>query len=233
MTSVPVVPASGKAADVRAVFEAPQRYLSKWSLHIRVRAETVKSYASRFDFGRVLDIGCGDGSISLPLLIARNHITLLDFSSSMTSLARSKVPAELAGHVDVRNENFMTASFGADRFDLIVCLGVMAHADSPDELLAKIASLLAPGGHLILEFTDAYHVNGRLSRMIRRVREFAAPARSSVNLFSFRARRRIGRGARPPVCLELSLRLAADAGSRINPHGSVVQIRTPCIWHMR
>ncbi len=104
----------------------------------------------------------------------------------MTSLARSKVPAELAGHVDVRNENFMTASFGADRFDLIVCLGVMAHADSPDELLAKIASLLAPGGHLILEFTDAYHVNGRLSRMIRRVREFAAPARSSVNLLSFR-----------------------------------------------
>jgi len=184
MASVPAAPASEKSARVKAVFEEPQRYLNNFGLHIRVRAETVQAYAARLDSRRVLDIGCGDGSISLPLLNRRTHVTLLDFSASMTALARSRVPEELAGQVDVRNEDFMTATF-ADRFDLIVCLGVLAHADSPEKLLGKIASLLAPGGHLILQFTDAYHFSGRLERMLRAVREFIAPARFPVNLFSF------------------------------------------------
>jgi SAM-dependent methyltransferase len=185
MTYVPVAPASGKSARVKAVFEDPQRYLNR-RLDIGVRAGVVKSYASRVYFRRVLDIGCGDGSVSLPLLNCGNHVTLLDFSSGMTSLARSRVPEELAGCVDVRNEDFMTASFGADRFGLIVCVGVLAHADSPDELIGKIASLLVPGGHLILEFTDAYSVCGRLGRAIRGVHELVAPARFPVNLFSYR-----------------------------------------------
>jgi SAM-dependent methyltransferase len=183
MTSLPVAPASPKSASVKAVFEDSQRYLNR-RLDITVRAEIVKSYASQVNFHSVLDIGCGDGSISVPLLNSRNRATLLDFSASMTSLARSRVPAELAGHVDVRNEDFMTASF-SQRFDLIVCLGVLAHADSPDQLIGKIVSLLVPGGHLILEFTDAYNFLGRLGRIIRAVHELAAPPRFSVNLFSF------------------------------------------------
>lgn len=185
MNSPPMTQASAKSARVKAVFEDPWRYLNSRRVDIRVRAETVKSYASRLDSRRVLDIGCGDGSISLPLLNSRNHITLLDFSVGMTSLARSRVPEKLAGHVDIRNEDFMTASFGADRFDLILCLGVLAHVDTPEDVVRKIGSLLVPGGHVILQFTDAYHLSGRVGRVRRGVLELVAPPRFSVNLFSF------------------------------------------------
>jgi 2-polyprenyl-3-methyl-5-hydroxy-6-metoxy-1,4-benzoquinol methylase len=173
-----------KSERVKAVFEKPQRYLTRWQTDIRIRAETAKAFAAGFQFERVLDIGCGDGSVSLPLANRLKHITLLDLSASMAALASSKVPPELAENVDVRNEDFMRASFGGRRFDLIVCMGVLAHVDSPDAFVAKVASLLESGGHLILEFTDASHFLGRVIRLLTLLREMLAPSRSSVNLLS-------------------------------------------------
>jgi ubiquinone/menaquinone biosynthesis C-methylase UbiE len=175
-----------KSSHVKEVFENTPRYLDSRGLDIRMRAETVKTLASRLTFESILDIGCGDGSISLPLLNGRNRATLLDFSSNMTALARSRVPAEFAGNVEVRNEDFMKASFGPTGFDLIICLGVVAHVDSAEEFIGKLASLLNPGGYLIFEFTDAFHFSGRLARLRRGVVELLAPPRFSVNLFSFK-----------------------------------------------
>jgi ubiquinone/menaquinone biosynthesis C-methylase UbiE len=176
--------ASSKSDRVKAVFENPQRYLTRWRTDIRIRADTTRAFAAGIEFERILDVGCGDGSVTLPLASAHTHITLLDLSRSMTALASSKVPPDLADHVDVRNEDFMVASFGGRRFDLIVCIGVLAHVDSPDAFVNKVASLLEPGGHLILEFTDTSHFYGRAMRLLSRLRQVFAPARSSVNLFS-------------------------------------------------
>ena len=174
------------SSHVKAVFEEPLRYLKRRRLDITLRAETVRTLAPTLNCTTILDIGCGDGCISVPLVNHHNHLTLLDFSSSMAALARSRVPPELAGNVDVRNEDFMKASFGASRFTLIICLGVIAHVDSAANFFGKVSSLLAPGGHVIFEFTDAYHFGGRISRLIGKTRELVAPPRSSVQLFAFK-----------------------------------------------
>ncbi len=174
------------SSHVKAVFEEPLRYLKRRRLDITLRAETVRTLAPTFNCTTILDIGCGDGCISVPLVNHHNHLTLLDFSSSMAGLARSRVPPDLAGNVDVRNEDFMKASFGASRFTLIICLGVIAHVDSAANFFGKVSSLLAPGGHVIFEFTDAYHFGGRISRLIGKTRELVAPPRSSVQLFAFK-----------------------------------------------
>ena len=177
---------SQKSFQVRAVFEDPSRYLNRRCLDIKMRAETARTFASHLTFENLLDIGCGDGSISIPLVKSHIRATLLDFSSNMTALARSRVPPDIAGQVEVRNEDFMEASFGATRFDLIICLGVLAHVNSAEEFIEKLASLLTPGGHLIFEFTDTRHFGGRLARLRGCVRELVAPPRFSVNLFSFK-----------------------------------------------
>jgi len=183
----PFVAAGGlsKSDLVKAVFERPQRYLTRRRFDITIRAETVRDFVSDKNYQNVLDIGCGDASISLPLLKRDTKLTLLDFSTSMLSIAQSKVPNELAGNVTVRNEDLMDAAFHSGTFDVIICLGVLAHVESPEVLIQKLATLLRPGGSLILEFTDAFHSVGRLSRMVRRLTEFAAPARSPVNLLSY------------------------------------------------
>lgn len=173
-----------RTARVKAVFEEPHRYLSRWKPDIRIRRESVEAYAASFHFKRLLDIGCGDGSISLPLAGKERHLMLLDLSASMTALAASKVPPELATSVEVLNGDVMAMSFGGDPLDLIVCIGVLAHVDSPDAFAGKIASLLESNGHLIVEFTDSYHFCGRLNHFFSRIRQAFAPARSSLNLFS-------------------------------------------------
>jgi len=53
---------------IKAAFESPQWYLSKNTYNIRIRADTVKHFASRVAAQTILDIGCGDGSLSLHLL---------------------------------------------------------------------------------------------------------------------------------------------------------------------
>jgi ubiquinone/menaquinone biosynthesis C-methylase UbiE len=177
--------AATKKDLVKEVFENSRRYFGGRQYDVRIRAETVKSLAEGLQYQRVLDIGCGDGSISLPLLAPGKSFTLLDLSENMLSAARANVPREVAGNVEILNQDFMTAPLRPASFDLIICIGVMAHMVAPEEFVAKIATLLKPGGSLILEFSDAFSLAGRISRFFRALRELIAPARYSVNLFSY------------------------------------------------
>jgi SAM-dependent methyltransferase len=177
---------AGKVHQVRSVFENAPRYLNSRQVDMRVRSETVKTFAASLNARRVLDIGCGDGSISLPLLNGTSQLTLLDLSASMAARAKANVPEDLAGNVEVRNEDFMAASFEPGSFDLIVAVGVLAHVDSPNDFLAKVSELLRPGGSLIVEFTDCRHLAGRLERFASRLKEIIAPAKYSTNRLSVR-----------------------------------------------
>ena len=109
-----------KVDQVQSFFEQPERYLSRRSFEIRIRAETVKELAERSGYTRILDIGCGDGSISLPLLSAKRFVTLLDLSSSMLSIAKSRVHPGIAENVETINQDFTTAQLKPKSFDLIL-----------------------------------------------------------------------------------------------------------------
>jgi ubiquinone/menaquinone biosynthesis C-methylase UbiE len=174
-----------KSEHVRRVFENTPHYLKNRGVDIQFRVETVGIFAGDCTSMRLLDIGCGDGSISTPLLKDDVKLTLLDLSTNMLATAAGKVPADLSKNVELRNENFMEASFGPEPFDLIVTVGVMAHVDSPDEFVAKIKSLLRPGGRLIIEFTDSRHFVGEIGRFWGRMKELVAPSLYSTNRLSF------------------------------------------------
>jgi|SRR5580700_10091859 SAM-dependent methyltransferase len=176
---------SSKSDKVRSVFENAPRYLDSRQVDIRVRAETVREFAATTEWQRLLDIGCGDGTISLPLLTPTSHLTLMDMSASMVAIAKSNIPEHFAANVEVRNEDFMKAHFNPASFDLIISVGVMAHVESPDNFLSAIAKLLRPGGSLVIEFTDCRHMVGRLGRLFGTLQEFVAPAKYRTNRLSF------------------------------------------------
>lgn len=179
-------PQMGSKGDrVQEVFENAQHYLRSREVDIRFRVETVRTFADAVKWRRLLDIGCGDGSISLQLLTPASHITLMDLSASMVALVKKNVPEDLATNVVIRNENFIAASFDVQPYDLVVAVGVMAHVDSPDAFLAKIRSLLQPGGNLIIEFTDSHHFVGWLGRLWGTLKEMVAPAKYPTNKLSF------------------------------------------------
>jgi ubiquinone/menaquinone biosynthesis C-methylase UbiE len=147
---------------VKSFFIQPERYLLRSDYNIRIRAEVVKGFVGDNFFGSILDIGCGNGAISLPLLRQDTQLTLLDISSNMLSIARSHVPAEFSDNVKLVNDDFMHTELGFQSYDLILCLGVLAHVDSPEDVIAKMASLLKPSGSIIVQNSDSQHPLGYL-----------------------------------------------------------------------
>jgi len=162
---------STKSDSVRSLFESPQPYLERRRYNINIRAETVQYFLRNRDFTRILDVGCGDGSVSIPLLNVRRELTLLDLSSNMLSIALSKVPPVLRNDVQAINQEFLSANLAPRSFDVIICLGFLAHVDSPKAVIAKIAQLLRPNGIVIMQSTDSSGLPSRLGILYRCVLE--------------------------------------------------------------
>jgi 2-polyprenyl-3-methyl-5-hydroxy-6-metoxy-1,4-benzoquinol methylase len=168
---------------VKVVFDNAEWYLKGWRHSIRIREETVKDLVRDREYKRILDIGCGDGSISIPLLRPGVQLTLLDISDSMLVHARHRIPPGLESAVDFVNQDFLEASLPVG-YDLILCIGVFAHVGSPSAVVEKIGNLLAPGGCVIAESTDPHHVVTRVARAYSKVRELLTPATYELKALS-------------------------------------------------
>lgn len=158
--SIPAAPA-GHTQRVRRYFAEPDRYLGHDS-RMTIRRVTAGQMVQGVDRSRLLDIGCGDGSMSLPLLDPGADLTLLDFSAPMLERAKANIPPGLEHQVTTVCGDLH--EFSPDRrYTLVLCLGVLAHVRDVGQTLAKIASLLQPGGHCLLQITDTSRWLGRIN----------------------------------------------------------------------
>jgi len=148
--------------STRSAFEQPQWYFDKLNYRIQLRSEIVKEMTKGMRLIRLLDIGCGDGSISLPLLTAERRLVLLDMSDAMLQRARSRSPSDLLGNLEFISGDFQHVDLGTRSFDLVICLGVLSYVRSIEPFLAKLASIVAPGGSLIIECSDSEHFMSRI-----------------------------------------------------------------------
>ena len=78
----------------RTHFANPSPYLTG-NYYISLRARIVKQLLGEISNCRILDLGCGDGTISLQFLAANNHITLVDSSDGMLERAKLNTRANL------------------------------------------------------------------------------------------------------------------------------------------
>src|ERR1700691_1176159 len=160
---------STKVDEVKSLFESPQPYLERRRYNINIRADAVQYFLRNREFTTILDVGCGDGSASIPLLNPQRSLTLLDLSSQMLSIAQSQVPPNLSQNIRAVNRDFLGADLAPHSFDVIICLGFLAHVDSPKAVIEKIAQLLRPAGIVILQSTDSSGFPSRLGIAYRRV----------------------------------------------------------------
>jgi ubiquinone/menaquinone biosynthesis C-methylase UbiE len=174
---------STRIEQVKSFFAQPERYLKR-DFNIRLRAEIVQGFVGDNKLESILDIGCGNGAISLPLLRQDNRLTLLDISASMLSIASSYIPPELSGNVAIINEDFMRAELPTQSYDLILCLGVLAHIDSPSDAIARMVSLLRPKGSIIVQNSDSQHPVGYLFNLYSTIRNAPLPAPYPLNRIS-------------------------------------------------
>lgn len=98
---------------------------------------------------RVLDIGCGTGSLSVIMASDGHEVAGIDLSPEMIALANAKSLA--AGQrISFQVMNAAYPRFAPQSFDVIVCRHLLWTLPEPPQVLARWATLLAPGGRLIL-----------------------------------------------------------------------------------
>ena len=93
---------------------------------------------------RILDVGCGSGvPVARELAAAGHHVTGVDISEVQIQRARELVP-----QAEFINADATSLTFPAESFDAVVSLYALIHLplDEQQELLAKIATWLRPGG---------------------------------------------------------------------------------------
>jgi SAM-dependent methyltransferase len=90
----------------------------------------------------VLDLGCGRGGVVE--LIWRNVELAAGLDPDVPSLAEHRAPGMPV--ICGRGEHL---PFAAESFNLIVCLWVVEHLESPEVVLREVRRVLRPGGHFV------------------------------------------------------------------------------------
>ena len=107
---------------------------------------------------RVLDLGCGDGRVLVPLVEAGHHVVGVDRDASvLDTIGAATDPAGTTLVEADFTRPGATAALAADHgpFDAILCLGntfcLIHDTDAAVDLLAAWRAALAPGGAIVID----------------------------------------------------------------------------------
>ncbi len=116
---------------------------------------------------RVLDLGCGTGTLTLMIKRAVPEATVVGLDADVEALALARRKADTAGvEIDFREALAWQAPFAAGSFERVVSSLVFHHLVREDKRrsLAKVRELLAPTGELhVADWGRAQNVLMRLA----------------------------------------------------------------------
>lgn len=129
--------------------------------------------------GRMLDCATGTGEITAAVWQNRRltQATIVDISPEMLGHARAHIeqavrrPSASLRFIPADIFEFLPAA-SLELYDLVLCLGLIAHTGRLEELLTDMKSLLAPGGKILLQSTLLDHLGTRIVRAVTAERYF-------------------------------------------------------------
>ena len=118
---------------------------------------------------RVLDAGCGPGVHSIRAASYGCRVTAMDLSTTMLRHAESRAAAAgLADRIDFRQGDLTKPDIG-EVFDAVFSWGVIIHIPETEAALDGVASLVAPGGRLTLQVSNARSLDYRAEKFLRKL----------------------------------------------------------------
>src|SRR5580698_9174347 len=102
---------------------------------------------------RILDVGCGNGSLIAYFVDSGFELHGIDSSSSGVRHARQQWPSVTFHQADVTGQ--IPMELRAGYFDAIICTEVIEHIYEPRKLVANAYLLLKPRGRILV--TTPYH----------------------------------------------------------------------------
>jgi methionine biosynthesis protein MetW len=112
---------------------------------------------------RVLDVGCGTGSVTLIANRDRNNSVLaVEPDPERAAVARMR---GISVHDGLLDEGFLAEHAG---FDVVMSSDVVEHTAAPAEFLHMMARALRPGGILLISVPNVAHWSVRLNLLFGR-----------------------------------------------------------------
>ena len=101
----------------------------------------------------VLDLGCGNGRVTVPLAQRSAYVTAIDVARDMLRACRENIQrAGLADRVTFKHASATDLPFADGHFDLVLCLGLLEHlpAEPRQAALAELVRVTRDGGTILL-----------------------------------------------------------------------------------
>ncbi len=100
-----------------------------------------------FRGGRILDVGCGPGTVAVALAreLSRSEVVGLDLSEPLLRMARAHARREGVELTDV-----LEIPYPADSFNAVLCASMLHIVADPAALLSELERLLHPEGQLLV-----------------------------------------------------------------------------------
>jgi 2-polyprenyl-3-methyl-5-hydroxy-6-metoxy-1,4-benzoquinol methylase len=120
--------------------------------------------------GRLLECACGTGEITHAVLMAGKYekAVICDISAEMLSSAKRLVGTAVSpASIDfVNSEIFTFLEKETNQFEVVLCLGLIAHTGQLERLLQLVKPRLAANSCLVLQSSLAEHVSVKFTRFI-------------------------------------------------------------------
>jgi len=124
-------------------------------------------------FGRILDVGSGDGAVARFLAPRAAHITCLDISP--TVIAKGRARSESFDNIAFVEGDMHAMPF-AGGFQHVLIMASLAYSEDPAGVLRESARVLEPGGNLVVVALREHAQAERVQRFDHVNLGFSAPA---------------------------------------------------------
>jgi len=146
---------------VEDFFNTPSKYFVK-RYGLLIRRDLLEISLKEQDFLKkhIADIGCGDGSLSIPFLEQSKSLTLIDISQPMLDLAHENI-SRFKGGSFFNKVNYWKGDirdYKQDKkYDLVLVIGVLSHVNNVEGFIKSLVDNLKPDGKLVIQFSTWYH----------------------------------------------------------------------------